>query len=265
MDHNILGSNVNDLLHTGFNSLIFKFGAKVGGALGGGTSGEIGVNWGQGSSAHDPPPALVVAKLQELGVNRVRMYSILDGPTQQALANTGIQVTITMWPDAALSNRHPVSGTGPPYQGQAAAQKWVQDHVLAPAAGGTAVNFVLVGNEPGWTKPYDDAMLPALANLHDALIAMGLKGHVRTGIPLAGSVLTNSWPPSNAIFQPRIDNQIRTLCKHLRILGSQFIVHLYPYFGAATAQNGGTLGPMGYYFFQPGNGSSFVDPGNSLQ
>lgn len=225
--------------------------------------GEIGVNWGQGHRSPEPPPALVVAKLVELSAQRVRLYSTLDAPTQQALANTGIRVTITMWPDAGLSSRRPLLG-GAAYEGQLVAQAWVRDHVLMPAAAGAAVDFVLVGNEPDWTTAYDDAVLPALANLHDALIAMGLRGRVRTGVPLAGGVLADAWPPSSAAFQPRISDQIRILCKLLRIVGSPFVVHLYPYFGAASAQSSGTLGAMGYYFFQPGNNSTFVDPGNSL-
>ncbi|TVU41061.1 hypothetical protein EJB05_14552 [Eragrostis curvula] len=192
----------------------------------GAEASEVGVCYGR--VANDlPDPASVAQLLQRNGITMVRMFDA-DPAVLASLANTGIKVMV------ALPNEgdNLTSAAASP----AFALDWVRSNVAAhlPA---TRIHAVAVGNEVFYARPeLMPRLVPAMANVHAALDALGLAGDVKVTSPLAFDVLGDpTFPPSAARFRGDLAEPVmRPMLEFLRRTGSYLAVNAYPFWAYAT-------------------------------
>ena len=123
-----------------------------------------------------------------------------------------------------------------------------------------------VGNEP-WSSydqgVYNLVLVPAVKNIHEALRNAGLGDKVKVTVPFNADVMTDSYPPSSAVFRPDIVNQMLQICQILKQTGSPFSVNIYPFL--SMYQQPGVFSPSQIFLDRKGNRTSqFTDPGTGL-
>jgi exo-beta-1,3-glucanase (GH17 family) len=187
-------------------------------------AGVVGVSYGQlGNDL--PDTASVVKLLQKSGITSVRLYDA-NSTVLKALANTGITVMV-MLPNDKLA----AAAADP-----SSARRWVQGNVAAyyPA---TRIHGVAVGNEVfEEAKNLTGQLVPAMANVHDALVRLGLDEAVKVSTPIAFTALQESWPPSKGRFRDDIAQSVmKPMVDFLERTGSYLTVNAYPFF-AYTAE-----------------------------
>ncbi|PAN36316.1 hypothetical protein PAHAL_6G273600 [Panicum hallii] len=218
----------------------------------GGRCRGLGVNYG--TVADDLPSATrSVQLLRAAGAGAVKIYDANPG-ILRALAGTGLPVAI-MVPNAAIPSLA---------SSRAAAEDWVAAN-LAPHSPATRVMYLLVGNEVLSNRAIAGstwrAIVPAMANLHRALRAHGIR-KVKLGTTLAMGALSASYPPSAGAFRDDVaEDVIRPLLRFLNATRSFYFVDAYPYF--AWAANRDTIS-LDYALFQGAASSHYVDPGTGL-
>jgi exo-beta-1,3-glucanase (GH17 family) len=110
------------------------------------------------------------------------------------------------------------------------ALEWLQSNIFAHVPA-TQVRYIAVGNEVFLKDPfYTLHVVPAILNLYQALQTLGLTNSIKLSSPQAASVVTNSYPPSSATFDPYIESAIVPLLQYLYDSRSPFMVNVYPYF-----------------------------------
>jgi exo-beta-1,3-glucanase (GH17 family) len=182
-------------------------------------AGEVGVSYGRlGNDL--PDTASVVKLLWKSGITTVRLYDA-NPVVLRALANTGIKVVV-MLPNADLA-----SAAADP----SSALRWVLRNVAAhyPA---TRIHGVAVGNEVfeearGLTRQ----LVPAMANVHAALVKLRLDEAVKVSTPIAFTALEASWPPSSGRFRRDIARPVmKPMLDFLERTGSYLTINAYPFF-----------------------------------
>ncbi|TVU38668.1 hypothetical protein EJB05_12052 [Eragrostis curvula] len=199
--------------------LIFVLGAALPFLLFHAEAGEMGVNYGR--VADDlPDPAAVSQLLKDNGITMVRIYNG-DAGVLNALANTGIKVSV-MVPNEDLADvaRDP-----------SVALDWVRNHVAAflPA---TKINVISVGNEVFESRPdLNLQLVPAMTNVHSALVQLGLADAVKVTTPVAFNAVTDSSPPSSGRFRDDIAQSVmKPMLEFLLLTGSFLSMNIYPFF-----------------------------------
>ncbi|PAN14294.1 hypothetical protein PAHAL_2G398200 [Panicum hallii] len=182
-------------------------------------AGEVGVSYGRlGSNL--PSTASVLKLLKQSGITTVRLYDA-NSTVLEALANTGITVMVM------LPNDHLAAAAADP----SSARRWVRRNVAAhyPA---TRIHGVAVGNEV-----FEEAsnltrqLVPAMANVHAALVRLGLDGAVKVSTPIAFTALQASWPPSAGRFRDDIARPVmKPMIDFLERTGSYLTINAYPFF-----------------------------------
>ncbi|KAF9602491.1 hypothetical protein IFM89_028505 [Coptis chinensis] len=202
-----------------------------------GVQGTIGVNYG--TVANDLPPAEEVAHflLQKTVINRVRLFDA-NPSTLRAFAHTGIEVTITV-PNEQIPDLAKLSF----------AQQWISTHVL-PYTPATNIVRILVGNEVLSTgnRLLIVSLLPAMRNLHTALLGMSLDRRIKVSTPHSLGILSSSSPPSTGKFRKGYDTVVlKPLLSFLRATSSPFMINPYPFFGCSADT-------LDYALFRPNAG-----------
>ncbi|CAN6372293.1 unnamed protein product [Urochloa humidicola] len=182
-------------------------------------AGEIGVNYGMlGSDL--PDPASVVRLMRKSGITSVRLYDA-NATVLRALANTGIKVMVMLRNDELATVAASPS----------VALRWVRSNVAAhyPA---TQIRDVEVGNEVFLkAKSLTRQLVPAMNNVHAALVTLRLDAAIKVSTPLAFTALAESWPPSSGRFRDDIAQSVmKPMVDFLRRTGSSLNVNAYPYF-----------------------------------
>ncbi|KAJ7560802.1 hypothetical protein O6H91_04G147000 [Diphasiastrum complanatum] len=190
---------------------------KVSGAL-----SAVGVNYGRVAD-NLPPPAQVAQLLQSQGIGKVKLYDA-DPATLQAFGNTGIEMAV-MAPDGLI----------PSFASDAnQALSWVTANIV-PFIPATKIGVIMVGNEvltrsdPAFTP----LLVPAMWNLHTALIRLDLYQTIKITTPHAMDVLDlgTSYPPSSCTFKSSLASSvIHPLLDFHKDTGSPFMVDAYPFF-----------------------------------
>jgi exo-beta-1,3-glucanase (GH17 family) len=212
----------------------------------------LGINYG--TVADDLPSASrSVQLLRAAGAGAVKIYDA-NADILRALAGTGMPVSI-MVPNSAIPSLA---------SSRTAAEDWVAAN-LAPHVPATRVAHLLVGNEVLSNRAIAGstwrAVVPAMANLHRALRAHGIR-KVKLGTTLAMDALSASYPPSAGAFRDDIaEDVVRPLLRFLNATRSYYFVDAYPYFAWAGNREAISLD---YALFQGGASSRYVDPGNGL-
>lgn len=196
----------------------------------------IGVNIGTDLSDM-PSPAQVVALLKAQSVRNVRLYDA-DRAMLLALANTGIQVTVSVPNDQIL-------GIG---QSNATAANWVARNVIAHVPA-TNITSIAVGSEVLTALPNAAPILvSALKFIHSALVASNLDSQIKVSTPHSSSIILDSFPPSQAFFNRTWNPVLVPLLKFLQSTGSYLMLNVYPYYD--YMQSNGVI-PLDYALFRP--------------
>ncbi|XP_044488220.1 glucan endo-1,3-beta-glucosidase 3 isoform X1 [Mangifera indica] len=196
----------------------------------------IGVNIGTDLSDM-PSPTQVVALLKAQNLRHVRLYDA-DQAMLRALANTGIQVTVSVPNDQLL-------GIG---QSNATAANWVARNVIAHVPA-TNITVIAVGSEVLTVLPNAGPVLvSALKYIHSALVASNLDGQIKVSTPHSSSIILDSFPPSQAFFNRSWDPVMVPLLKFLQSTSSSLMLNVYPYYD--YMQSNGVI-PLDYALFRP--------------
>lgn len=208
--------------------------------------GYVGVNYG--TLGNNLPSATQTAQLLlSTSLRNVKIYNA-DQAIMQAFANTNIKLVVGIGTESI-----PLLASS-----SAAAQSWVQTYIAAymPA---TQVILLAVGNEVLTTAPQmAPQLVPAMINVHTALVNLKLDGQVKVGTPHNLQVLGKSYPPSSGAFRTNITNEVKALLAFLSSTGSPIMVNFYPYFAYRDDPKNVSLN---YALFQPDKGVTDVNTG----
>ena len=186
----------------------------------------IGICYGRVAN-NLPQPSSVVNLIKSNGIKYVRLFDI-DPTTLKSFSGTGINLTIGV-PNELL----PFLANAK----EATTLSWLQSNVFAhiPA---NQVRYIAVGNEVFLKDPfYTPHVITAILNLYQALKTLNLTNSIKLSSPQAASVVTNSYPPSAATFDPYIESAIIPLVQYLYDSRSPFMVNVYPYFSYINNKN----------------------------
>ncbi|PON84488.1 Glycoside hydrolase [Trema orientale] len=212
-------------------------------------AGSVGVNYGR--IANNLPSAVkVVQLLKSQGLERVKVYDT-DPSVLKALSGTGIKVTVDLPNEQLFSAaRH-----------QSFANSWVQKNVVAYYPS-TEIEAIAVGNEV-FVDPHNTTkfLVPAMMNIHSALVKNNLHSTIKISSPIALSALQNSYPASAGSFRPELVEPVfRPMLDFLRETGSYLMVNAYPFF--AYESNSDVIS-LDYALFRENPG--VVDSGSGLR
>ncbi|GMJ00755.1 hypothetical protein like AT2G05790 [Hibiscus trionum] len=211
--------------------------------------GSIGVNYGR-IADNLPSATKVVALLKSQGLNRVKVYDT-DPAVLHALSGSGIKVTVDL-PNEKLFAAAKSSSF---------ANSWVQRNVAAYYPR-TQIEAIAVGNEV-FVDSHNTTkfLVPAMKNIHQALVKLKLHSEIKVSSPIALSALQNSYPSSAGSFRPElIEPVFKPMLEFLRKTGSFLMVNAYPFF--AYESNTDVIS-LDYALFRENPG--VVDPGNGLR
>lgn len=211
--------------------------------------GTIGVNYGR--IANNLPSATqVVNLLKSHNIDRIKVYDS-DPAVLRALSNSNIKITINL-PNEQLRS----AATRNSY-----AAVWVLRNVVAYYPR-TLIETIAVGNEV-FVDPHNTTtfLLPAMKNIHSALVKYGLDSKIKVSSPIALSALGNSYPSSAGSFRPElIEPVFKPMLEFLRKTGSSLMVNAYPIF--AYQANSDVIS-LDYALFRENPG--VVDAGNGYR
>ncbi|OVA03443.1 Glycoside hydrolase [Macleaya cordata] len=212
-------------------------------------AGLIGVNYGR--IANDLPEATkVVELLKSQGINRAKLYDT-DPTVLKAFANSGIKLVVAL-PNELLSSVA---------KKQSFAYTWVQKNIAAYYPS-TEIYAIAVGNEV-FVDPKNTTnfLVPAMKNVHSALVKLNLNSAIKVSSPIALSALQSSYPSSAGSFKTElIEPVIKPMFDFFRQTGSYLMVNAYPFF--AYAANSDVIS-LDYALFRENPG--VVDSGNGLR
>ncbi|KAF8380006.1 hypothetical protein HHK36_027475 [Tetracentron sinense] len=203
-----------------------------------GVQGTIGVNYG--TIANDLPPPAQVARflLQDTVISQVRLFDA-NPDILRAFAHTDIAITVTV-PNEQIPHLTKVT----------LAQQWVKANVL-PYTPSTNIVRILVGNEVLSTanRLIIGSLVPAMQNLHTALVGMSLDSRIKVSTPHSLGILSTSSPPSTGKFRQGYDTVVlKPLLSFLRATNAPFMINPYPFFGCSA-------GTLDYALFRPNAGA----------
>lgn len=194
-----------------------------------------------------PPASDVVAILTDNKITHVRLFDA-DAHMLRALANTSIEVMVGVTNEEVL-------GIG---QSPSVAAAWVNKNVAAYVPG-TNITAIAVGSEVLTAIPHAAPILvPAMNNLHKALVASKLNLKVKVSTPHSMDIISRPFPPSTAIFNSSWNSTMYQVLQFLKNTNSCFMLNAYPYHGYTT---GDGIFPLEYTLFQPlSSVKQIVDP-----
>ncbi|XP_030458527.2 glucan endo-1,3-beta-glucosidase 4 [Syzygium oleosum] len=196
----------------------------------------VGINVGTLVS-NLPEASDIVAVLKSHEITHVRLYDA-DAHMLKALANSGIDVMVGVTNEEVL-------GIG---ESPAAAAAWINKNVAAylPA---TNITAIAVGSEVLTSIPHAAPVLvPAMNNLHKALVASNLNFMIKVSTPQSMDVIPRPFPPSTAAFNSSWNSTVYQLLQFLKNTNSSYMLNAYPYYGY-TQGNG--IFPLDYALFRP--------------
>lgn len=196
----------------------------------------VGINIGTDLS-NLPSPEQVVAILRSHQITHVRLFDA-DNHLLSALSDTGIEVMVSVTNEEVL-------GIG---QAPAAAASWINKNIAAFVPS-TNITAIAVGSEVLSTIPNAAPVLvPAMNNLHKALVSSNLNYQVKLSTPFSMDVIPKPFPPSAATFNSTWNSTIYGILQFLTRTNSFFMLNAYPYYG--YVQSSGIF-PIEYALFQP--------------
>ena len=180
--------------------------------------GFVGITLGTQFSG-TPSPQSVVQLLVRQSISNVRLLDA-NSSMLQALANTGIQVMVTV-PNTQLL------GVG---ESNSTATNWIKTNVLAYLPS-TNITAVCVGTEVLSTDPNAALVLvPAMKFLRSALLSSNLSSHIKVSTTHDPSLILDSFPPSQAYFNKSWTAPVvGPMLDFLSSSGSFFMLNVFSY------------------------------------
>ncbi|KAM0954068.1 putative glucan endo-1,3-beta-D-glucosidase [Dioscorea sansibarensis] len=164
-----------------------------------------------------PQPSVVVSLYKSKNIKAMRLYDPYN-VALQALKGSNIELIV----DVPNDNLQRLASDA------SAANTWVQNNIKAYWPN---VNFkyIAVGNEviPGNLAQY---VLPAMQNIHNALISAGLQNQIKVSTAVSTTVLGISYPPSAGSFSSTALSSLGSILNFLKSNGSPLLANVYPYF-----------------------------------
>ncbi|EFJ34069.1 hypothetical protein SELMODRAFT_439107 [Selaginella moellendorffii] len=208
----------------------------------------IGVNYGS-LADNLSPPGEVVKLLKSSSIGKLKLYDA-DSAMLSALSDTGVEVVI------GVTNEE-IPRLGSP----SFANAWVSKNVVQHLPK-TKIKYISVGNEVLTTSEQQLAsvLLPAMQNLHNALVGFKADDQVKVTSPQSLGILSVSFPPSSGIFKSKIvDTALKSVLQFLSLTKAPLMINAYPYF--AYRNNPSDIS-LPYALFLPNGG--FADPRTGL-
>ncbi|XP_061355534.1 glucan endo-1,3-beta-glucosidase 14-like [Gastrolobium bilobum] len=208
---------------------------------------SLGINYGQVAN-NLPTPDKVLELFSNYKITKTRIYDT-NPQILSAFANSNVEVIVTV-------ENQILSQLNDPQQ----ALQWVSDHIK-PYLPDTKITGIQVGNE---VFTDDDTTLiqylvPAVVNIHNALVQLGLNSKIDVSTPSSLAVLEESYPPSAGSFKSEISGIMYQFLNFLSSTNAPFWINAYTYFAYKSDPNGISLD---YALFNPSEG--MVDPNTNL-
>ncbi|KAK2986112.1 hypothetical protein RJ640_024611 [Escallonia rubra] len=181
---------------------------------------SVGVCYGRNGN-NLPPPQTVVNLFKAKGIGRMRVYDPIP-QTLQALVESNIEIIL----DVPNPDLRALASDA------AAATRWVQNNIRAYSSG-VKFKYIAVGNE---VDPNNGAaqfvpfVLPAMQNIHNALVAAGLQNQIKVSTATYTGLLGNSYPPSQGSYRDNTRSFISPIISFLARNNLPLLVNVYPYF-----------------------------------
>lgn len=208
---------------------------------------SIGINYGQIAN-NLPSPEKVVPLVKSIGANRVKLYDA-DPKVLKAFAGTDVEFIVGLG-NEYLSRMQDLD----------TAQLWVKSNVQTylPA---TKITSIAVGNEVLTLNDtsLSGCLLPAMQNIHTALVNLKLDRQVTVTTAHSLAVLETSYPPSSGAFRRDLKGRLSPILDFLSESCSPFLINAYPFFAYKANPKQVSLD---YVLFQPNDGID--DSGNNL-
>ncbi|KAM7468863.1 hypothetical protein LguiA_007046 [Lonicera macranthoides] len=180
----------------------------------------------------------------------MRIYSP-DPKILQALKGTNIELILDVPNDGLQSLASDLT----------VAAAWVQTNIQAYPD--VKFKYISVGNEvdPNTdTSQYTGYVLPAMQNVHSAIVSASLQDQIRVSTATYTGLLVNTSPPSQSAFNENVRSYIVPIIEFLVQHNFPLLVNVYPYFAYA----GDTKIPLEYALFTSPN-VVVTDPDGNLQ
>lgn len=208
----------------------------------------LGINYGQVAN-NLPPPEKVLQLLHALKITKARIYDT-NPQVLTTFANSNIELIVTV-------ENQMLATLGDQQQ----ALQWVTSHIR-PYFPATNITGIAVGNEiftDGDTSLMT-YLVPAMVNIHAALVKTGLSQYIQVSSPNSLAVLANSYPPSAGSFRSDLNEIMQQFLQFLDTTKSPFWINAYPYFAYKDNSNKISLD---YVLFNSNEG--MVDPYTKLR
>ncbi|KAK1426008.1 hypothetical protein QVD17_14675 [Tagetes erecta] len=179
---------------------------------------SVGVCYGRNGD-NLPSERDVVSLFQQNGITRMRIYDPHQ-PTLEALRGTNIELMIGVSNDALESLNDPNN-----------ANTWVRDNIQNYLD--VRFRYIAVGNEVdpnNENSQYVPFVLPAMQNVHNAIIAANLGGLIKVSTATYSGLLGSSSPPSNGAFRDNVGDFIGPIIQFLVQNNLPMLANIYPYF-----------------------------------
>ncbi|VVB12613.1 unnamed protein product [Arabis nemorensis] len=208
---------------------------------------SLGINYGQVGNDL-PSPDKVINLLRSLRITKTRIYDT-NPQILTSFANSNIEIIVT------IENQ-----VLPLLQDPQQALQWVNSHIK-PYVPATRITGIMVGNELFTDEDSSliGYMMPAIINIHKALVQLGLDRYIQVSSPSSLAVLAESYPPSAGSFKPEVSSIMQQLLDFLETTKSPFWINAYPYF--AYKDNPKEI-PIDYVLFNRNVG--MTDPNTKL-
>nr|KYP68727.1 Glucan endo-1,3-beta-glucosidase 14 [Cajanus cajan] len=207
----------------------------------------FGINYGQIAN-NLPLPSQVAVLIKSMNVSRIKLYDA-DPNVLVAFSQSNVEFVIGLG-NEFLQNMTNLSK----------AQTWIQQHVQ-PYLSQTKITSITVGNEVFNSNDTQLMLnlLPAMQNVHDALVNLGLDQQVSVTTAHSFNIISNSYPPSSGAFRQDLVQYIQPLLDFHAQINTPFLINAYPFFAYKDNPNEVSLN---YVLFQPNQG--LVDPNTNL-
>ncbi|XP_047331650.1 glucan endo-1,3-beta-glucosidase-like [Impatiens glandulifera] len=180
-------------------------------------TGALSIGVCNGGLGDNLPSDREVVRLYKLnGIEKMRIYAPKQ-ETLQALRGSNIQLILDAPNPQELA-------CDPSF-----ALQWVQTNVMTYYPD-VKFHCIAVGNEVNLDSNMAQYVFPAMKNVHNALISMGLGDKIKVSTATSSVLLGVSYPPSEGSFSDEARLFMDPIIKFLVETKSPFLVNIYPYF-----------------------------------